>query len=80
MRFSVMLSEIDGWAEEHDGAGTPMYQAPEVLQNAGVGTAADVFSFGIIMWEMISGEIPYEVRPGRPSACKCSVATPSRAA
>lgn len=38
-----------------------MYQAPEVLQKAGVGTPADVFSFGIIMWEMISGEIPYEV-------------------
>lgn len=39
-----------------------MYQAPEVLQNTGVGTPSDVFSFGIIMWEMISGEIPYEVR------------------
>jgi serine/threonine protein kinase len=46
--------------EDHDGAGTPMYQAPEVLQNAGVGKGTDVFSFGIMMWEMISGESPYE--------------------
>ena len=49
-------------AEEHDGAGTPMYQAPEILQNSRVGLPSDVFSFGIIMWEMISGEIPYEVQ------------------
>ena len=46
--------------EDHDGAGTPMYQAPEVLQRKGVGLASDVFSFAIVMWEMISGEIPYE--------------------
>ena len=38
-----------------------MYQAPEVLQNHGVGLPSDVFAFGIIMWEMISGEVPYEV-------------------
>jgi len=48
-------------AEEHDGAGTPMYQAPEILRNSGVGLPSDVFSFGIIMWEIISGEIAYEV-------------------
>jgi serine/threonine protein kinase len=49
-------------AEEHDGAGTPMYQAPEILRNSGVGLPSDVFSFGIIMWEIISGEIAYEVQ------------------
>jgi serine/threonine protein kinase len=38
-----------------------MYQAPEILRNSGVGLPSDVFSFGIIMWEIISGEIAYEV-------------------
>jgi hypothetical protein len=39
-----------------------MYQAPEILRNSGVGLPSDVFSFGIIMWEIISGEIAYEVQ------------------
>jgi hypothetical protein len=41
-----------------------MYQAPEALQpssQARVGLPSDVFSFAIILWEMISGEEPYKV-------------------
>ena len=32
--------------------GTPAFMAPEVLKNRHVSTAADVYGFGIILWEM----------------------------
>ncbi|EKX37641.1 hypothetical protein GUITHDRAFT_154940 [Guillardia theta CCMP2712] len=47
-------------AEEQDGAGTPAYQAPEVLKKEACGLPSDVYSFGIIVWELLSGRIPYE--------------------
>eukprot|EP00290_Baffinella_frigidus_P037462 CAMPEP_0180325582 /NCGR_PEP_ID=MMETSP0988-20121125/38517_1 /TAXON_ID=697907 /ORGANISM="non described non described, Strain CCMP2293" /LENGTH=532 /DNA_ID=CAMNT_0022312053 /DNA_START=65 /DNA_END=1660 /DNA_ORIENTATION=+ len=43
-----------------DGAGTPVYQAPEVLSGHGASLPADVYAFGIVMWEIISGEQPFE--------------------
>lgn len=33
-------------------AGTPFYMAPEVVQNGHLSKPADVFSFGIVLWEM----------------------------
>jgi serine/threonine protein kinase len=39
--------------------GTAHYMSPEVLQNAPYGVAADVFSFGVLMWETLSRSVPY---------------------
>ncbi len=33
--------------------------APEILRGEKYLEAADVYSFGVIVWEMITGEIPY---------------------
>jgi len=40
--------------------GTPQYMAPEVLASAPYGTAADVFSFGILLWELLAEQLPYQ--------------------
>lgn len=37
----------------------PRWMAPEVLQNSQFTKQGDVFSFGIIMWEMLTWRIPY---------------------
>lgn len=50
------------------GIGTPAYMAPEVLRQAAYGQAADVFSFGVVMWEVTKGLVPdlvAQARPGR---------------
>ena len=39
--------------------GTPGYTAPEVLRGEHYGTAADVFSFGILMSELVALRTPY---------------------
>eukprot|EP01111_Echinosteliopsis_oligospora_P013540 TRINITY_DN4878_c0_g1_i1.p1 TRINITY_DN4878_c0_g1~~TRINITY_DN4878_c0_g1_i1.p1 ORF type:complete len:522 (+),score=97.63 TRINITY_DN4878_c0_g1_i1:241-1806(+) len=43
--------------------GTPAYAAPEVLRNSSYTTSADVYSFGICVWEMISRTAPYHGMP-----------------
>ncbi|KAI8472037.1 MAG: hypothetical protein J3K34DRAFT_520076 [Monoraphidium minutum] len=39
--------------------GTPFYVAPEVLHRGSVTKAADVYSFGVLLWEMYQGKPPY---------------------
>ena len=33
---------------------------PEVIEQTNVGVKADVYSFGVMLWEMLSGEVPYD--------------------
>jgi len=42
--------------------GTPVYMAPEVLKDPSTSrsTAYDVYSFGILLWELLSGQVPFE--------------------
>jgi len=40
-------------------AGTPVYLPPEVLREERVTHKLDVYSFAIILWEMLSRELPY---------------------
>lgn len=43
----------------HSVVGTPSYVAPEVIRNVPYGPAADVWSCGIILYYMLSGEKPF---------------------
>eukprot|EP01118_Nematostelium_gracile_P000928 TRINITY_DN1091_c0_g1_i1.p1 TRINITY_DN1091_c0_g1~~TRINITY_DN1091_c0_g1_i1.p1 ORF type:complete len:533 (-),score=127.27 TRINITY_DN1091_c0_g1_i1:144-1694(-) len=39
--------------------GTPLWMPPEVLLGKEVDAKADVYSFGIVMWEIITGQEPF---------------------
>jgi len=43
--------------------GTPCWAAPEVLRNMSYSYAADVYSFGVCLWEMLTRQYPYEGLP-----------------
>ena len=41
-------------------AGTPAYMAPEQIEGRPAGPAADVFAYGVLMYEWISGRHPFQ--------------------
>ncbi|KAH0453964.1 hypothetical protein IEQ34_018288 [Dendrobium chrysotoxum] len=43
-----------------DDAGTYRWMAPEMIKHKPYGRKVDVYSFGLLLWEMITGAIPYE--------------------
>ncbi|GES88183.1 kinase-like domain-containing protein [Rhizophagus clarus] len=43
--------------------GIMLYIAPEVIRGLGNTKAADIYSLGIIMWEILTGERPYKDQP-----------------
>jgi serine/threonine protein kinase len=38
----------------------PRWSAPEVIKSSTVATPADVYSFAVVMWEMMTWQQPYE--------------------
>lgn len=43
----------------HHRCGTPHWTAPEVLRSEALGPAADVYAFGVILWEMLTRRLPH---------------------
>jgi serine/threonine-protein kinase len=53
----------DGELTRQTGRGLTLgYAAPEQILGAPIGTAADVFSLGVMLYELISGELPFAPR------------------
>jgi hypothetical protein len=43
-----------------DGAGTPMYMAPEVLAGASASERSDIYSLGVVLYRLLTGAFPYD--------------------
>ena len=41
------------------GYGTPAYMSPEQIQGGKVSQAADIYALGVVLYEMLTGELPY---------------------
>eukprot|EP00010_Vexillifera_abyssalis_P008880 CAMPEP_0201544270 /NCGR_PEP_ID=MMETSP0173_2-20130828/869_1 /ASSEMBLY_ACC=CAM_ASM_000268 /TAXON_ID=218659 /ORGANISM="Vexillifera sp., Strain DIVA3 564/2" /LENGTH=537 /DNA_ID=CAMNT_0047952329 /DNA_START=58 /DNA_END=1668 /DNA_ORIENTATION=+ len=44
----------------YGATGTPLWMAPEVLMNKPYDESADMYSFGIVLWELVTGEDPFK--------------------
>ena len=42
-----------------DSSANPMYFAPEIIKNKKISEKSDIWSCGVIMFSMLSGELPF---------------------
>jgi len=51
---------VRAFPSPHHRCGTPHWASPEVLRGEALGPAADMYSFGAIMWEMLTQKLPHK--------------------
>jgi len=49
------------------GAMTPQYASPEQVRGEAVSQASDIYSLGVVLYELIAGKRPYAIQTQRPS-------------
>lgn len=70
--------------QEGGRALTPQYASPEQIRGEPLGTASDVYSLGVLLYELLSGARPYKLARDTPAALeeailRADVLPPSRA-
>lgn len=60
MDFGIALTaDNPGLTITGQGIGTPMYMAPEQAMGEEIGRRADIYSFGVVLYEAFSGLLPF---------------------
>ncbi|HLJ28930.1 MAG TPA: protein kinase [Candidatus Angelobacter sp.] len=67
---SEQYASADQPKEAEDIAGTPAYIAPEQLQNVTLTPSVDIYAFGVVLFEMLTGRLPFRGGPGTLIAIK----------
>ncbi|KAE8676025.1 Detected protein of confused Function [Hibiscus syriacus] len=58
--FGLSRSKHHTFLSSKSSAGTPEWMAPEVLRNEPANEKCDVYSFGVILWELVTLQIPWK--------------------
>ncbi len=57
---NAMTSERIGLTHTGQVLGTPYYMAPEQIKGEPVGPATDIYALGVVVYQMVTGQVPYQ--------------------
>eukprot|EP00019_Armaparvus_languidus_P006004 CAMPEP_0168607050 /NCGR_PEP_ID=MMETSP0420-20121227/16923_1 /TAXON_ID=498008 /ORGANISM="Pessonella sp." /LENGTH=538 /DNA_ID=CAMNT_0008646807 /DNA_START=56 /DNA_END=1672 /DNA_ORIENTATION=- len=78
--LSQMLQDGEVARDQKSAKGTPLWMAPEVMMFRGFTEKCDIYSFGIVLWEILTREEPFKefhsFKEFRDAVCKRHVRPP----
>jgi serine/threonine protein kinase len=66
-------SHEKGLTQEHGWVLTPHYASPEQLRRETITVASDVYSLGVLLYELLSGQLPYDPENQSPAAVEDAI-------
>jgi serine/threonine protein kinase len=58
--FGIAKLESSLWRTQHDKIiGSPLFMSPEQIQSHPTDARSDIFSFGIVLYKMLTGKLPF---------------------
>ncbi|PNX54595.1 serine/threonine-protein kinase CTR1-like protein, partial [Trifolium pratense] len=70
--FGLSRTKANTYLSSRTAAGTPEWMAPEVIRGEPSNEKCDVFSFGVILWELVTLQQPWrELNPSQVDYFPC---------